>query len=408
MAEEGSIRNQRIEVTRENEPGVFPTDPDLMLFSNNVTSFEWSPTPGVSERRGLGTPDIVDFYNGPEEHEVTVAYDLYRFPVDTNGDPDDPSGDGVVRDANNDLPNTHSFMVREENLGIPASETVDGSTSRDTHLYLVGVGGRISSVTFSGDPGSDQPITCEITYTLEKVREYQIDQPNAETLEIENTGSSEVDVTVEDDGAATSETLTVSKGSTATTADTFDSLDAVSLSSDLDGDVIVSETTSGETLAKIRGGEFYGHGEGDLGVPALGAGSRGTEISGSTETIIGDEIERPDGSPIAYELNSVEFTVENEVSTREQVSTPRMGMSVGNRTATVAATVVGPTESVKNAEQALGNRAANVRWTLTSGWLQADTARLTDFGGVSKTEGEAAMSLDNTFTGESATAKNTS
>jgi len=409
MSTEGSIRDQRIEVARETTPGVFPTDPSLLAFSDNHTSFEWSPTPGVEERRGLGGPDVSGFFNGPEEHEVTVEYDLQRFPVDANGDPLDPSGDGLVRDANNDLPNTHSLLVREENLDVPASETVNGATSKDTRLFLVGVGGRISGVTFSGDPGSQQPVTAEVTYQFEKVREYQLDQPGGDTeLAVTNNASQAVDVTIEDEGAATAETLTVGAGATEATAGTFADVDAVELSDDVDGDVELYEWDATnavveDQLAVIRGSGFYGHGEGDMGVAALGNGSHAGAIGSSYETILDDELERPTGTSLAIEVNSVEFSVENDIETRTQVGTPRMAFSVGNRTVEASATVVGPTESVQNAEQALGEQAGTFRWYLDGGQLDAVDARLTDFGGVSKSEGEASMSLDNTFTGETVT-----
>ncbi|QPL12242.1 hypothetical protein HrrHc1_105 [Halorubrum phage Hardycor1] len=399
--DEGALRNQRIEVAREQVAGVFPSDPAMLSFADNIPSIDWSPTAGVEERRGLGSPDPTGFFNGPEEHEVTVEYDLQRFPVDSNGDPLDPSGDGIVRDANNDLPNTHSLLVREENYDVPATETVSGNTARDTYLYLVGVGGRVSSVTFTGDPSSDQPVTAELTYTFEKVREYQVDQPNTATaLAVSSTDASDTfDVTLESDDAGVSETVTLNGTTSVKTAETgFDSLDAIDLDGDPTGDITVAED-GGDDLAVIRGSDFYGHGEGDEGVPALGAGSRAGTIGSSYETILDDTVERPVGESIALELNSVEFTVENELETREQIGTPRMAISAGNRTAQVTTTIVGPTESVQSAEQALGNVANTVVWTLDGGDLRVVDAPLTDFGGVSKSEGEAAMSLDNTFTG---------
>jgi hypothetical protein len=406
MSTEGSIRDQRIEVARETRPGIFPADPSLLAYSDNNTSFEWSPSPGVEPRRGLGGPDVSEFFNGPEEHEVTVEYDLQRFPVDGAGEPLDPSGDGIVRDANNDLPNTHSLLVREENLDVPASETVNGATRKDTRLFLVGVGGRISGVSFSGDPGSQQPVVAEVTYDYAKVREYQLDQPGAETeLAVVNNGSQAVDVTIEDEGAVTAETLTVAAGATEPTALTYADVDALELSEDLDGDVELYEYDATNAvvedhLATIRGSDFYGHGEGDMGVRALGGGSHAGAIGTAYETILDDEFERPTGSSLAIEVNSVEFSVENDIESRTQVGTPRMAFSVGDRTVEASATVVGPTQSVQNAEEALGGQGGTFRWVLNGGYLDAIDARLTDFSGVSKTEGEASMSLDNTFTGE--------
>lgn len=401
--DEGALRNQRIEFARENVKGVFPTEPAFEFFSDNMNSVEWSPSPGVQERRGLGGPDISGFFNGPEEHEFTVSYDLQRFVADASGNPVDPAGDGILRDSNNDLPNTHSLLIREENYEVPEDETVDGENGpKDTRLYLVGVGGRVSSVTLSGDPGSQQPITVELSYSFQKVREYQFDQPDTSTdLELVSTDDADTfDVTLESEDGATNDTVTLAGTSPVLTTETFAGLDAVDLDDDPQGDVEV-RTTGGTTLAVIRGAEFYGHGEGDEGVPALGTnGSHASAIGSTYETILDDTLERPQGTPLAHEINSVEFTVENDLEMREQLGTPRMAISVGNRTVEVAATVVGPTESVKNAEETLGAVSSNVEWSLDGGTLTAVDARLTDFGGVSKSEGEAAMSLDNTFTGE--------
>lgn len=398
---EGAIRNQRIEVAREDMRGVFPDDPDLMFFSDNIPSVEWSPSPGNEERRGVGSPDITTFHNGPESHEVTVTYDLQRFPVDADGDPDDPSGDGIIRDDNNDLPNTHGLLMRETNTNVPAEDTVNGDNSKDTRLYLVGEGGRIASVTFTGDPSSEQPIVVELSYQFEKVREYQIDQPDDSTTLVLSSSEAgdDFDVTLESEDGSTSETVTLDGTTEVTTNESFEDLDAIDLAGNPDGDVTIAED-GGDDLAVIRGVDYYGHGEGDEGVPALDEGSRASEIGTSYETILDDELTGYNDDPVAHEINSVEFTVENDLDTREQLGTPRMAIDAGNRTVTVAATVVGPTESVQHAERSLGNVPHSVTWTLDGGDLEAVDAVLTEFGGVSKSEGEAAMSLDNTFTGE--------
>lgn len=405
---ESAIRHQRVEYAREDTAGLVPDAPDFKLYSDNMTDVSWSPTSGVAERRGIGSPDVSGFFKGPEEHEITVTYDLQRFPVDAEGEPLDASGDGILRNANNALPNTHTVVAREENHDVEASETVNGTSPKDTRIYIVGVGGRVSDVSFSGDPSSEQPIIAELSYQFEKVREYQIDQPDAATaLTVESTDASdEFEVTLEaEDG--TRETLTLSGTTTVTTTETFGDLDAIDLADDPEGDVTVAED-GGDDLAVIRGVAYYDHGEGDEGVPALGAeGSRGAPVETSYETILGDEITRPDGEPVAVEINSVEFTVENDLDMREQINSPRMAISAGNRTVEVSTTVVGPTETVQSADDAFGNVGANVKWALDGGALTAVDSRLTDFGGVTKTEGEAAMSLDNTFTGETVDVEST-
>jgi hypothetical protein len=261
-------------------------------------------------------------------------------------------------------------------------------------------------VSLSGDPGSQQPVTAEVTYQFAKVREHQLDQPDGNTeLAVVNNGSRAVDVTIENEGATTEETITVGAGATEPTAGTYANVDALELADDLDGDVELYEydaanAVTEDHLATIRGADFYGHGEGDMGVRALGAGSHAGAIGTPYETILDDKFERPTGASLAIEVNSVEFSVDNTIETRTQVGTPRMAFAVGDRTVETSATVVGPTESVQNAEQALGERAGTFRWYLDGGELDAVDARLTDFAGVFKTEGEASMSLDNTFTGE--------
>lgn len=408
MSDEGALRNQRIEFVRESTIGTVPTDPSYNLYSDNVTNISWSPSAGLEQRRGIGSADITTFHNGPEEHEVTVTYDMQDFLVDGSGTPVDAAGDGVVRDGDNDLQNTHHFLFRETNSAIPSGETVEGANSLDTRLYLVGKGARVDSVTMTGDPGSDQAVVVELTYMAEKVREYQIDQPGASnTIAVESTDTNDTSqtLTVEDQGASTSETLTLNGTTTVTGSSNFDNVDALELDAETAGDVKVWEyDSSGSSkvnqIATIKGSTSYGGVEGDLGVPALGSGSHASAIGSSYEIILDDSIDHG-GNAYGYELNSVEFSVENNVDTREQIGSIGMALSAGNREGTVTATVVGPTESVKNADDHLTNTSANVKWTLDGGFVELTNARLTDFGGIDKSSGESAMSLDNTFTGES-------
>lgn len=406
---EGAIRPQTVEFARETTTGVFPSSPQLFPYSENITSFSWSPSAGIAARRGLGDPDVSNHFSGPEEHEITVVYDLQAFPVTASGDPAGPDGDALLRTSDNALLNTHAIRVREDNASIPPSQAVNtAGVSKDTRLYLVGVGGYPSGVTYSGDPGSDQTVTAELSYQFEKVRLYQVDQPDSEgNLDIENLGSSTVDVIVEGDSTS-AETVTVQANSTSTTTGSFGSIRGVRIvgnegSADVDGDIVVSESSSGDALAIIRGSDWYGHGEGDLGVPPLDGGTQGAIPASGYETILDDKVERPGTSALAYEINSVEFSVENDIAAREQVARPVMSMDAGNRNVSVSATIVGATESVESAEQHLGSREQNVLWYLDGGLLQADNAPLTDFSGVDKSAGEAAMSLDNTFTGKGLT-----
>lgn len=408
-ATEGGTRDKRYEFERETTVGVYPSDPAFKLPSDNVTSFEWSPTGGTELRRGLGTADVVEVHYGAEEHEVSIEYDMQEFPVDGSGNPNSLDGDGVLRDGpQNALPNTHTLVRRERKDEIDPKQAVDGSTSRDTHTYTVMVGGFVDDVTYTGDPGSQQPVVVSVTYQAEKVRQYQIDQPTGETLQVASSDASDtnIDVIIENSDASTSETLTTD-GTDGTTSvsgvETFSEIDAIELGSEATGDITVSDS-SGNALAVIRGGDFYGHGEGDLGVPTLGTGgSRASAIATDYETITGDTVERPSGTDVGFEINSVEFTVSNNIASRTNVTSPRMPLSADDREVEVTTTLVGQTESVAQAEDLLSGATDNVIWTLDGGTLQADAAGLTDFGGIADEMGESAMSLDNTFTGQGIT-----
>lgn len=410
---EGGIRPQRVEVLRETTAGTIESDPAWEYYSDNMQGLSWSPTPGVEPRRGLGDADVSEVHRGPEGHEVTVSYDLQQ--ALTSGA--DMAADGILRSSgDNSLPNTHQMVARETIDAIPAAETWNGATSYDTRLFLVMLGGRVGTVKLSGDPGNDQPVIPELTYTAEKVREYQVDQPASATLlTVESSDASDSTQTVtiqglDDASSAAEEDVSLSGTSAVSTSGQFTTIDAVVLDGDCVGDVTVSindgDTTTpsaGDALTKIRGSDFYGVGEGDRGIPALGSGSHASTIGSAYETILDDTIERPSGTDLAYEINSVELTVENNLDTRTKIGTPRMAISAGPRDVTLASTIVGPTESMQSAEDALGAVESNLIWTLSSSTLTLSSAFLSDFGGVSKEVGQAAMSLDNTFTGQGIT-----
>lgn len=419
--EEGGIRPQRVEFVRESTIGEMEADPAWNVYSDNMQTLDWSPTPGTEPRRGLGDIDISEVFTGPEAHEVTVSYDLQQALL-SGGSPLDAAADAIERNSDNSLANTHQMVAREDINQIPASEAW-GSTIRDTRLYLVMLGGFIGTATLTGDPGSDQPVVVELSYTAEKVREYQIDQPTSSeepvgiTFESSDAGDTSQTVTIQ--GTDTSdanqeEDVSLNGTTVVATSNDYKTIDAVQLDASTAGDVTVSindgtstSPTAGETLTVLRGSDYFGWagdaGEGNLGIPALGSGSRASALASSYEQILDDTLERPSGTDVAFELNSLEFTCENNLDTRERIGTPRMGISAGGRDVTISATVLGPTESMQSAEQALASRENNLIWTLTNSTIQLDDAVLTDFGGISKEVGQAAMSLDNTFTGQGVT-----
>jgi len=116
--QESGLRDHRVEFVREdvdaNGDPVTPSDPTWERPSDRVYSVEWGPTPGLTADRGLSDTDVAAHDKGPEEHEFTTAYALQRWFVDANGDPSDLAGDGLLRDADGLLPNTHTVVDRAD------------------------------------------------------------------------------------------------------------------------------------------------------------------------------------------------------------------------------------------------------------------------------------------------------
>lgn len=412
LRSEGGLRNHRTEYVQETTTGTTPSDPSYSLYSDTVRSFEWSPDAQIEEQRGLGDAAPAGFFRGPEAHELTITYDLQQ-GVESGGSPQDASADGLERDSDQLLKNTHTFVDREDKTSLDSEETINGSTSHDTRIYTVGKGGYVDEVTFSGDPGSQQPVQVELSYQFEKIRSYQIDQPSASTkLALESTDSSDtsVTVTVENEDAGTTEDISLD-GSDATTVvsstETFGDIDAISLGSETTGDVNVyvndgSETTpsKGDQLATIPGSDTYNGIEGDLGVPALGNGSHASALNSSYELFLGDTVERPSGTNLGYDISSVEMTVSNNLETAVRSDSMRQRIHIGNQDVEVTANIVGETESHSLILSHLQKTSNNIDWTLSNTTLRASNAVLMDSPSRTIESGQASLSLDAGFQSE--------
>lgn len=415
---EGGLRKHRIEFVDETTQGTTPSNPSWELFSDTVRSFEWSPDTQVETVLGLGDAAPSQFFKGPEQHEVSITYDLQQKTstgntlLDGSSNNNDAATDGLTRDADNLLATSHSIVDREDKGKISAEEAL-GPTSRPTRIYTVAKGALHDEVVFTGDPGSQQPISTEISYQSEKVRSYQIDQPNSSTeLVVKSSSANDTTqtLTVEDEGAATSATFTLNGTSLATDSATFDDIDAAQLDAETEGDITIAENdgttaspTEGDTLMIIRGSNTYSGIEGDLGVPTLGTGSHAAAIGESFETILGDTIERPSGTDLAFDINSFEFSVANNIERTSRVDALTERLHPGTHDITVTATVLGETETHSQIEEHLQVTSNDIKWTLSGGSIQADNARLTGPGSRTVSAGESTLSIDSEFIGDGVT-----
>jgi hypothetical protein len=308
----GGIRPTRAEFVPEPNQGVAPVDPAWQLISPRIETLNPPMPIEYSEDSGLGD---VDFRRDPllESPELELEYPLHEWLLDGSGDPQNMAAYGMERVANT-LPSSLTFVSRttfglvDNDTSTP--KTAPGSTVEARyHTDAATATGKASRVysTMKGLDVGEGTLTAErgestwmvsLTCPAEHGRPYQIDQPNSSTLlalRSTDAGDTGIQVTIEDEGAGTTNTVSLD-GSDATTLVSTDGqfadIDAIQVE-DSNGDVIDGEggrdyagniviavntgdatsPTEGEWLAVMWGSNEYGNTYGDPGIPLLGAGS---------------------------------------------------------------------------------------------------------------------------------------
>lgn len=390
---QSGLQSHRIEWVRENTVGTIPTTPSFKLFGDVVLSEDWTPDAAITALRGIGDADPDSFERGPETHDWTINYYLQH----TISDGVDASYDGIARDSDNRVPNSHTIVVRR-------NEATGGDDSGGLREYLVLQGAKINDLELTGDPGSAEPVPVTLNYMAMKGRSYQIHQPStASTLSLaSSTAGDTQDVTIEEAGGATSETVTLTGKTVSQSSTTFSDIDAIWLSGEATGNITVSK--GGTTLATIYGKAEYDDIEGDRGIPPIGStGSHPSALGLSFEKFVDDTVSRPSGTDLAYALNSLAFRVNNNLERQPQSNSLQQRLLDGIRTSEVDATVYGEEELYDKVTEHLRVTANNVIWNLTRTTIQLDSAVLRDAGSQT-IEAEAALAtLDNTFEGEGVT-----
>jgi len=419
MAQESGLRGHRTEFVREaknaNNDPIPPTDPTFQAYSDAITSVEIGPGSNTEQQRGLSDVDPSNFFKAPEEPTLTVVYDLQKWFIDGTGDPLDAAYDGIARTAGNRLPNSHTFVDRQELAGIAEKNTVDGGNgSKDTRMFVVGIGGYIDSVEGTGDPGDQQPISIEIGYEFVQERIYQIDQPDADTaLAVQSTDANDTtqSVIIESEDGAVTETVTLDGTTEQTTTASYPDIDAIYVTdgagnpADHQGDIQVAVydgAATQETLAVLDGANQYDDVEGDFGIPAIGAGSHAGVVGTSYEAFIGDTITQS-GVGLAHDINSAGFSVSNNTERTPRSDSFGQRISEGIRDTEVTATILGETESHDKVMSALQTQTGDIVWTFDGGTLTFPSSQLDDPGSPTYEAEQNSMTLDNTFISQGVT-----
>lgn len=415
------VAPQRIEFAREDylgsgTYGVTPTDPEFLKYSDNVRNINVTPEAVLERRGGLGSADPRSFERGPESHEAVVTYDLVKWLGSASGD---AAYDGIERQGDELLPDSHTLLTREDKTQVAAGATVSGNTARPTRLYLYGRGGLIGEGVVQGNPSEQQPITVELTYQFQYLRAQQIDQPTsseADTyLAVKSTDSSDtgLSVDIEDEGAATSETVTLDSSDATTVVSSssqYGDIDAIYVSGANTGDIVVSinsgtdtSPSEGDELARVYGSATYDGVESDYGVPTLGSGSReAVSALGTHENFIGDIIQA-DSSPYPYEIQGISLNFSNNLESTEVADQFGMAYHPGDRELSWQSTIFGENASIDALQAHFQNDARDLSWEMDGGTVTLDQSRLVEPGEIAKEAGQAVMTVENNWIAEGIT-----
>jgi len=404
--QESALNDARAEWVPETTVGEAPSDPDFKRFSDYLADVPgWDGGPDIAENNAVGSGEVVEITRGSEEHTFTMQYWLQRSPVDGSGNPVDPIAVPITHDFDGEL-ESHTIVFRRET-------TSGGNDGAGFRAYTVGLGCKPISSTIPGDPGESSPQSLELEYQAEYGRTHVIHQPSSSTtVDIENTGTEEVDVTVEDEGASTTSTETVAGGATVSTTESYSDIDAIYIASGTpDGTINVTDG-SGTTL--LEGG-LQGTSSTDpdyeVGIPPLGSGSRGSAISTDPERFLGlnTDVTRG-GSSLAERVHGFDFTCELESSQEAVTGTRHPPVDEGVRTASVDVDVAGPFESTTQIREFFQGVESDVVLTLggpnsSSGVadITLTDAQLTDVDEQTYGAGDSNVIFGTTFTAQSNT-----
>lgn len=405
---ESGLRFDRIEVIKETNTGEIQADPSWEYHSDNYLNFAWAPSPDAQPREVLGTPDPEDHDVGNQEHELTVAYHQQRSIVDSNGDPDGYIGDALLRDSDNRIVDTHAMVARESRPNDPN----DPTSVAGARTFTVMKGG-YPDVSMEGDPENGEPIPTELTYLAEKIRSYQILQPDASTeLVAKSSDSADTSQTlsIESEDASTTGSISLNGTTLVSTTETFDDVDAAELDSEAEGDITLSinsgtsaSPSEGSTIMTIRGSKHYSNDnqtlEGDLGVPVLGSGSHASSIGTTFEHFLGDTVQR-NSENLALDLNNAVLEVDNNLDTTSREDSTRYRITAGNRGITMTTDLIGHEASHKHLTDALDTNSANLVWTLSKSEITINGATVTGPPERTRESDQAAAQIGVEFSGQ--------
>jgi hypothetical protein len=215
---------------------------------------------------------------------------------------------------------------------------------------------------------------------------------------VANNGTFSVDVTIEDDGGTTAETVTVPGGGSVTTTASFGDIDAVELDTDTDGDVVVSDG-GGTVFLTIKGSDRYPAGEGDLGVPALGNGSHASALNSDFIRFLDDSLSIPNTED-DLEIISGEMSVETGIEANARVGSARQDIYSSSFVYNVTATLAGTRVSVDQTTNYLTEQTGTIEWLAQEGSITFNNVFIQSPGTYTREAENGKLQFDNEFEAE--------
>lgn len=394
-AVEAGIKSVRAHYLRETVTGAVQANPAWKRFSDTLMLLGASPNANLYQQRGVGYVNIQNFLIGPEDHAFEIGYHLQNWLDGTN----DAASDGIARDSDGGFNNTHAVLLRQE----LASGGIQSSGRR---IYTVAVGGRVGRVSLKGDPNTGEPLLVTLGYVFEKIRSYVIDQPSASgvvTVVSDDAGDTTQTITVEDEGAGTSEDISLNGTTPVAGVTSFADVDSISIDAETDGDITIS--MGGDDICVILGKTSNGGYEGDLGVPPLASGSFEGALGSSYQQIVGSTIQRG-GADLETNatVRTLEIVVDNKLDVHPRLDSRRRRIIPGVQDITAIASIFSEIGSHESFIEHIKSTESNLVWTVTAGTLTLGSAALTGLGPRRYESGRAVMQRQNTFTAKSITA----
>ena len=395
---ESALQNARIEYVEESTEGTTPPDPTWSTFTDYLTELSASPNADREGQMVVGSGDYFDHFRGTEEPEFTTQYYKQQDFVSSGPSENYPAAYVLTYDHNSEYP-SFTFEYRRET-------TDGGNDGAGFREYALAQGAKPVGVTLPGDPSASEPVIEELSWQARKFRTYVIHQPSSSTtVDVENTGSNSVDVTIEDEGAATSETITVAGGSTVTTTATFDNIDVIHAESEPDGDILVTDGSGTTLLEGGLVGSSTDNVEGDRGLPPLGSGSHGSAIGTDPDNYMFAGVDvsgiQWDSGDLSQRVHTLDLNVELDVSREAIAGTRQSTIDIGPRsTQEVSADLGGPHETADLLYEHWSNKSGNFVWSFEDNDLQLTDAEIIDAPDFTRSAGETNYLPSVTLEGE--------